>query len=178
MTRKVKAFLKLWVTPITPLEPGVRYPIKNSYSIAGTSLALFLVFWYFYGQVPYESIPNKLLFWPSFIGWASILTLFPWAFRNTSSRRELRAFGNLMIIIGIVGLVMATWGWQFDTLRPAGYAMIPGVLTGALIGGDLVWFWTMYKHREERSKKGTAHNNASESRKLETTTEDTHIDQY
>jgi len=178
LTRKVKAFLKLWVTPITPLEPGVRYPIKNSYSIAGTTLGLFLVLWYFYGQVPYEAIPDKFIFWPFFIGWASILALFAWTFRNTSSRRELRAFGNIMIIIGILGLVLATWGWQFDILRPAAYAMVPGTLTGALIGGDSVWFWTMYKHRRGRNKSGKASSSSSEPRKLETTNEDTHIDQY
>ncbi|OLD15040.1 MAG: hypothetical protein AUI50_01390 [Crenarchaeota archaeon 13_1_40CM_2_52_14] len=76
--RKAKAFLRLWVTPIKPLEPGVRYPIKNSYSIIATIGFLLVIWWYSYRQVSYESIPSKPIFWSSFFGWALPFIILGW----------------------------------------------------------------------------------------------------
>lgn len=155
--KKIRSFLRLWITPVQRLDPNVRYPPKVSL-YALVSIGIILLEWfYFYVQVPYDTIPNKAVFLVSLVVWSLPPVIVEWAYRNTPSKREINAYVNMMIGIGILGIVLGISVRRLDALVPIVAAGLPGLLAGALIGGDSTLLWRLYKDRHPKNSEKSPH---------------------
>ena len=98
------------------------------------------------------SLQNPSFGHPSSVG-PCLSSSWDGGYRNKSSKRELNAFANIMITIGIIGLSLVFWGKQYDNfVSPILYPTLPGVMSGCLIGADSVWIWGLYKRRRSKNK--------------------------
>jgi hypothetical protein len=150
---KIRSFLRSWITRPPHLDPNARYPPRASL-YALVSIGIILLQWfYFYVQVPYDTIPNKPVFLLSLVVWSLPPVIVEWAYRNAPSKREINAYANMMIGIGLLGIVLGISVRRLDVLVPIVAAGLPGLLAGALIGSDSTLLWRLYKDRHARNSE-------------------------
>jgi len=151
--RKLRAFFRTLVSPAQPMDPTTKYPPRVSlYALVSAGIVL-LELIYFY-EVPYDQISDKVVFFLSLIGWAFPPILVEWAYVNSPTRRGLNAYLNMMIGIGISGIIVATIARSIETLVPVALALMPGAMAGGLTGSDSTLLWRLYIRRRSR-KSGT-----------------------
>ena len=132
---KLRAFLRFWVTPAKPLDPDRHYPLRVSVNIPIFLGLVFLEWWYFYGEVHYDTIPNKPLFWLSLFGWLIGPVVFEISNRNASTRQMLDKVADYFIGLGLVVITLSIVSRANDSLLPVVAAAVPGFLAGAFLGG-------------------------------------------
>jgi hypothetical protein len=146
---RIRSFLKWWVTPLQYSSPEDKPLPSQAIPVAIASIVILVLDWlYFSFFVPYDSIPNKPIFWASFAIWGIGPTLFFWIYRNVPASRATRASGNMFVGIALVALVLLGLSYNASELDPVVFAFMPGVLTGGLIGNDTVLIWGRLKGRK------------------------------
>jgi len=139
------------------MGPNVRYPPRASlYALVSIGIVLLELF-YFYVQVPYGTIPNKPVFLLSLVLWSLPPVIVEWAYRNAPSRREISAYANMMIGVGLLGIVLGVSVRRLDVLLPIVAAGLPGLLAGALIGSDSTLLWRLYRDRHPKNSEKSPH---------------------
>jgi hypothetical protein len=132
---KLRAFMQFWVTPAKPLDPYRHYPLRVSINIPIFLGLIVLEWWYFYGEVPYNTIPNKPLFWLALIGWLIGPVIFEVANRNASTRHELDKVSDYFIELGLTVIFLSILSQRYDGLLPIVLAAVPGLMAGGALGG-------------------------------------------
>lgn len=151
--KKIRGFLRFWITPAQRLDPNVRYPPRKSLYILVSIGIIVLEWFYFYVQVPYDTIPSKPLFLLALVAWGLPPFIVEWAYRNAPSKRELNAYANMMIGIGLLAIALGISVRTIAALVPVVAAGLPGLLAGALIGSDSTLLWRLYKDRHPNNPK-------------------------
>jgi len=147
--RKLGAFFRTLVSTAQPMDRTTKYPPRVSlYALVSAGIVL-LELIYFY-EVPYDQMSDKAVFFLSLIGWAFPPILVEWAYVNSPTRRGLNAYLNMMIGIGILGIVVATIARSIETLVPVALALMPGAMAGGLTGSDSTLLWRLYVRRRSR----------------------------
>jgi hypothetical protein len=100
------------------------------------TIAMITVVVSFFYLVPYDTIPNKDLFWFAFVGWAVPLVIVVWAVRNKPPRRMNGLLSDTMIVVGIAIISLIVLQNRWDPLHSVTLAAMPGVLSGIMIGVD------------------------------------------
>jgi uncharacterized membrane protein YjdF len=131
---RLRAFLRFWVTPVRPLDPSRLYPLRISVNIPIFLGLVFLEWWYFYAEVPYDTIPNKPFFWLALFGWLVGPVIFEIANRNASTRQMHDKVADYFIGLGLVGIALSILSRGNASLIPAVAAAVPGFLAGAFLG--------------------------------------------
>ena len=142
---KLRAFLRFWVTPARPLDPNRQYPLRVSVNIPIFLGLIFLEWWYFYGEVPYDTIPNKPLFLLALFGWIIGPVIFEVTNRNASTRQELDKVADYFIGLGLAVITLSIVSRGNDSLLPVVAAAVPGLMVGALLGGV---FQLVFRYRK------------------------------
>jgi hypothetical protein len=95
--------------------------------------------------VPYQTIPDKSLFWIGFGLWALPMMVAIWFVRNKPSTRVNQILGDAIIAeaFGILGMLAAQNRWNI--LTSISWAAMPGILTGILIGTDTLLISRIFK---------------------------------
>lgn len=132
---RLRAFLRFWVTPAKPIDPYRQYPLRLSVNIPIFLGIIFLIWWYFYGEIPYDTIPIKALFWLALFGWIIGPVMFEVANRNASTRHELDKVSDYFIGLGLFLIVLSIISRGNDSLISIVEAAVPGLMAGGAIGG-------------------------------------------
>lgn len=135
------------------MDPNVKYPPRTSLYVLVSIGIIFLEWFYFYVQVPYDTIPNKSVFWFSLLVWSMPPIFVEWAYRKAPSKREINAYANMMIGVGLLAIALGISVRRVDALLPVVVAGLPGLLAGALIGSDSTLLWRLYKARHSNNHK-------------------------
>jgi hypothetical protein len=110
-------------------------PKKLASLLLGTvSGGLIAIIWSFFLLVPYESIPDKDIFWTAFVIWAIPLVAVVWASRNKPQKRMNQLFGDVIIFVSLSGGVILFLQSRWSFLHAAVIAIMPGFLFGVLVG--------------------------------------------
>lgn len=96
-------------------------------------IAVVLSFFYL---VPYDTIPDKYVFWLAFGGWAIPLIIMIWAVRNKPPKKMNGLLGDAMIVVGIAIISLIVLQNRWGPLHSVTLAAMPGVLSGIMIGVD------------------------------------------
>ncbi len=156
--RRVKDSLRETVSSVQPLDPTKKYPSRPSL-YALVSVGIILLEWFYFYEVPYDSIPDKPVFFLSLIAWALPPIFVEWAYVNLPTKRELNAYFNMMIGLGTVGIAVSVAARNLELLVPVALAGMPGAMAGGLVGSDTTLLWTLYKSwraRKENSQEAMA----------------------
>jgi hypothetical protein len=110
------------------------------------TLGQILVIWSFFALVPYNTIQNKPLFWSASVGWAlPMIAIFLWVRNVKESSRIQKQFSSVLIAEVFLCFIVlgASNRWTFlDTVIGA---IMPGVLSGILIGTTSILWIKIYK---------------------------------
>jgi peptidoglycan/LPS O-acetylase OafA/YrhL len=110
------------------------------------TIGLILVIWSFFVLVPYDTIPNKPLFWSAFLGWAlPMIAIFLWVRNIKESSRIQKQFSTVLIAEMFVFFVVLGASNRWTFLDPVIGAVMPGVLSGILIGTTSILWIKIYK---------------------------------
>ena len=125
------------------MDPRARYPPKPSrYALTTVGIIIVEAVW-FLVIIPYNTVPDKLTFWISFAAWAVPPITIEWMYVNTPTKREMNAYTNMTIGIGLLAIVFGVAAGSVSLLVPIAMALVPGVLAGGLIGGDTTLIWKL-----------------------------------
>jgi hypothetical protein len=153
LVKKIRAAMRLLISPAPPLDSGRRYPVRIRYAVLIVAGILFLEWYYFGVQVSYDSIPGKPIFWLAMVGWAMPGVITEWAYRKLPSKRLIDKYGNWMIGVGLTMIGVSILSKKIEFAVPVAYAIVPGFLAGALIGSDSLLVWNLIKKMRSRKKE-------------------------
>src|SRR5260370_10639171 len=95
---------------------------KNPLVYIGSTLGLiFLIWFYFYVQVPYSTIPDTTVFWASFIAWALMPIVFAWRYGRSGSSAGFK----FMILVRAMALFFGAGCRLLPFLSSPGLAALP-----------------------------------------------------
>lgn len=129
------------ITPAKPIDPTISYRLKASWVIPMCAGLLFLEWLYFYDLVPYETIPEKSVFWVAILIWAIQPVIVQWKSRDIPSKAVITLQSNYFIGLGIGGLVLVIASRNVPALLPIIEAAMPGVIAGGIVAGIAALVW-------------------------------------
>ena len=141
------------------LDPAKRYPVRVRYAAVWVILGLVVLWYYFFVQVSYDSIPSKPLFWAALLGWMVPGIAVEWAYRNVPSKRLINKYANVMIVFGLASIGVGVLTKRIEAILPIAYALLPGALLGAGIGSNSLLIWNVIRNR--RTRPGRPNNNSN-----------------
>jgi hypothetical protein len=152
--------MKYWVTPVKPLDPTIRYPVKFTW-LFPMSLGVMLLEWfYFVYMVPYDAIPMKSVFWLAFIAWASPFPIAEWICRNWPTSKAIDKYSTLFIVFGIIAIIIGSASRRVDELRPFAYAIMPGGMAGGLTSSNMsLIYQKLFAKKKQNTRVGAARAN-------------------
>jgi hypothetical protein len=137
---KIKRFYSNW------LAPGYGTGLDNARPAALGTMFLILFNWaFFYILFPYETIPNKALFWLGFLAWTLPPSAAAWAVQNISRREAKKLYGRLLTAFGIAMIAVYSISVRNESWTPILFASWPGILNGIGIGIDTNLLWKFFK---------------------------------
>lgn len=141
---RVRALFRPLFTQPRKIGRNERRRDRPFLAIPGSIAILALEWVYFYLYLPYPSIQDKLLFWFTFVLWATPPAVVAWLYRVAPARRSDAAVSKLFIGIGIVGIVLSgvRGGGVLLTVLQSFFL---GVLAGGLVGSDVALLWKIWK---------------------------------
>ncbi len=163
LRERLKASFRFMVSPPPRLDPTARYPIRLRYAALIALLILLLEWYYFFVEAPYDTIPQKSIFWLAFLGWATPGIFVEWAYRNLPTKKLINKYANVMIAIGLVAITIGIEVKRSEALVPVAYALVPGFMAGALVGSDSLLIWRIINTRSSKTDGG--HSARDDSRK-------------
>ena len=157
----------------TTLDPAKRYPVRVRYALVWIIIGLVVLWYYFFVEVSYDSIPSKPLFWFAFLVWMAPGIAVEWAYRKLPTKPLIDKYANFMIGFGLTAIAVGVLSKKTAAILPIAYALLPGAIVGGMIGSDSLLVWTLIKNRRHRPTESNSPVDSNPGRSRSTLPDDT-----